>query len=427
MTDTRVQHDPSCADPTDPELLPVDIAVERLGRLLQPIKDSQQLPLREALGRILSSDILSPIDVPSYTNSAMDGYAINSSDIPANGINSLQVVGTSWAGSPCDQEVKQAQAVRIMTGGMMPAGTDTVVIQEHVEEADEGAVIRIDSRVEAGRNVRQAGEDVKQGTRVLVSGELLTPAHIGLIASLGIDRVHVTRRLRVAYFTTGDELRSLDEHAGQPLAAGELFDSNRYTLFGMLQRLGVEIVDIGIVRDDEKATRDALVRASSADVIITAGGISAGAADFVTRVFHELGEVAFWKLAMRPGRPLAVGRVKSAYFFGLPGNPVAVMVTFYEFVLPALKRLMGASQTLTPLLQARCLSPLKKSPGRHEYQRGILGRDEDGALTVTSTGKQGAGRLSSMVAADCLLVLPPGADRIEPGDLVEVRPFYALI
>ena len=316
--------------------------------------------------------------------------------------------------------------MRIMTGGMMPEGLDTVVIQEHVEV--ENDAILIDSTVEAGRNVRQAGEDVQQGQTVFAQGEWLDPAHLGVLASLGIDQVCVKRRLKVAFFTTGDELRSLEDHAGQTLGPGELFDSNRYTLFGMLQRLGVETIDLGVVRDDAQATRQAFeAGAAQADVIVTSGGVSAGEADFVTRIFHEMGQVAFWKLAMRPGRPLAFGRIENALFFGLPGNPVAVMVTFYEFVLPALKQLMGATRLDSARATARCLSPLRKSPGRTEYQRGVLGRDKDGSLTVETTGKQGAGRLSSMCVADCLIVLPPGKGQVMAGDVVEIQPFFGLV
>ncbi|MBX2879127.1 MAG: molybdopterin molybdotransferase MoeA [Granulosicoccus sp.] len=421
-----IVREPSCSDPSDPELLPVDIAIERVAQSLIPITETETLPLRDALGRVLGADVVSPINVPSYVNSAMDGFAINSNDIPGSGEARLQVIGTAWAGVPFENTVASGEAIRIMTGGMMPAGTDTVVIQEHVQV--DGDSVLIDSEVEAGKNVRQSGEDVQQGETVFPAGELLDPAHLGVLASLGIAEIAVTRRLRVAFFTTGDELRSLEDHAGEPLGPGELFDSNRYTLFGMLTRLGVEVIDLGVVRDTAEATRAAFEQAAqTADVILTSGGVSAGDADFVTKIFHEMGQVAFWKLAMRPGRPLAFGRLGDAAFFGLPGNPVAVMVTFYEFVLPALKRLMGANRIDSTRVTARCLSALRKSPGRTEYQRGVLGRDDQGALTVTSTGKQGAGRLSSMCMADCIIVLPPGTDRVSVDDLVEVQPFFGLV
>ncbi len=421
-----IEQQPSCADPTDPELLPVAIALSRVEQQLEALAETEQVALREALDRVLGEDVVSPIDVPGYTNSAMDGYAIAASDIPSQGEVELQVVGTAWAGEPFAGAVKTGQSVRIMTGGMMPAGLDTVVIQEHVRAGEDS--VAIDHRAEAGRNVRQAGEDLKTGECILAKGTLLDPSHLGLLASIGVAHVRVVRKLRVAFFTTGDELQSLETHAGQQLSPGQLFDSNRYTLFGMLSRLNVELHDLGVVRDNPADTKDAFLQAAeNADVILTSGGVSAGEADFVTRIFHQIGEVAFWKLAMRPGRPLAFGKVGNAHFFGLPGNPVAVMVTFYEFVQPALKKLMGLSQTQSPVFSAICQSRLRKSPGRTEYQRGVLGRDDQGRLTVYSTGKQGAGRLSSMAAADCIIVLHPGEDSVGEGDLVEVQPFFGLI
>lgn len=443
-----IERSPSCEDPTDPELLPVKIALQRVAERLSPKvlrpesqvlpgssssqvvenPDVDMLPVAQCLDRLLAYDVVSPIDVPAYVNSAMDGYAIRSADIPHAGETSLRVVGTVWAGTPLSEIVGPGCAARIMTGGMMPDGLDTVVIQEHVRVDAENSSVSIDSEVEAGRNVRQAGEDVKVGQVILSAGTLIDPSHMGLLASLGINRVAVIRRLKVAFFTTGDEIRSLESNAGQTLGPGELFDSNRYTLLGMLTRLNVEIIDLGVVRDNADDTRNALSAAArQADVILTSGGVSAGDADFVTQVFHEMGSVSFWKLAMRPGRPLAFGSVGDAVFFGLPGNPVAVMVTFYEFVQPALKVLMGASETANLQIPARCLSTLRKSPGRVEYQRGVLDRDENGELTVASTGKQGAGRLSSMTAANCIIVLAPGADSVKPGELVDVQPFHGLV
>lgn len=310
----------------------------------------------------------------------------------------------------------------------MPEGTDTVVIQEHVEVLDDGAKLRIDADVEAGRNVRFSGEDVKQGQVVFEVGEKLGPAQIGQLASLGIAEVQVSRKLKVAYFSTGDELRSLEQHAGQALAPGELFDSNRHSMAAMLAPMQVEAIDLGVVRDNEEDTRAAFTRAAEvADVVITSGGVSTGEADYVTKVMHQLGEVAFWKLAMRPGRPLAFGKLGDAVFFGLPGNPVAVMVTFYEFVRPALLHMSGASTTQPQSMSAICQSKLRKSPGRTEYQRGIVSLDSDGQSIVSTTGKQGAGRISSMYAANCMIVLPPGSDSVEPGDRVMVQPFFGLI
>lgn len=423
----KINRDPSCADAVEPELLPVEQALSQMLSQLPAVAESETLLLRDAHERVLAESVSSPLDVPSYTNSAMDGYAIHAADIPADGrIASLTVKGTSWAGRPFDGPVSRGEAVRIMTGGMMPAGTDTVVIQEHVEIADDQ--LRIDSDVEPGRNVRHAGEDVKKGDSVLQPGEWLGPAQIGLLASLGIDRVAVRRRIRVAFFSTGDELRQLDDGPDQQPRPGEIFDSNRFSLFGLLRRLNVELIDLGVVRDNPEDTRRAFLRAAErADVVLTSGGVSAGEADYVTRILHEIGEVSFWKLAMRPGRPLAFGKVNGSVFFGLPGNPVAVMITFYEFVAPALKTMMGCQRVMPLQIPVRCTSSLRKSPGRTEFQRGILGRDAAGELTVETTGRQGAGRLSSMAVADCIIVLSPDIDEIRPGDSVEVQPFYGLV
>lgn len=422
-----IEKQPSCDDVFEPELLPVSVAVERMAAQIYPVTDVVTLPIREALGRVVAGSIVSPIDVPAYTNSAMDGFAICSEDLPASGEKTLQVLGTAWAGRPLEVDVKPGQAVRIMTGGMMPDGTDTVVIQEHVALLGQDA-IRIDGSTSVGKNVRQAGEDITSGESIINDGTLIDPAHIGLMASLGIDQVSVYRKVKVAFFSTGDELRPLESHAGRTLGPGELFDSNRHTLYSMLERLGVETIDLGVVADTPEATREALkTGASQADLIISSGGVSAGQADFVSSTLAELGEVTFWKLAMRPGRPLACGKVGNAHFFGLPGNPVAVMVAFYEFVQPSIKRMQGCAQLSAPRFPARCESKLRKSPGRVEYQRGIYAIDTDGVTVVRSTGKQGAGRLSSMCLANCLIVIAAEKDGVEPGDIVEIQPFHGLV
>lgn len=428
----RITKQPSCEDVNEPELLPVDKALARIAEQITPLAsgDSERLSLRDSLDRVIAEAVKSPLDVPAYTNSAMDGYAVNSLDFPADGVVTLDVIGTAWAGRPLDRQVTRGQAARIMTGGMMPHGTDTVVIQEHAEATLSGeqvTSVRIDNSTPAGRNVRYAGEDIKFGEVIVARGEQITPAHIGLIASLGLDTVRAYRRLKVAFFSTGDELRPLETHAGQPLGNGEIFDSNRHTLFAMLQRLGVEPVDLGVVPDTSRDTRKALLKgAERADVIISSGGVSAGQADFVSKTLAEIGEVTFWKLAMRPGRPLACGRVDGAHFFGLPGNPVAVMVAFYEFVQPAIKRMMGCRNTEPLLFKARSDSVIRKVRGRVEYQRGIL-VNEDGQLLVRTTGKQGAGRLTSMCMANCLIVLPVDCDGVQAGDMVDVQAFHGLM
>jgi len=398
---------PSCDDPFD-SLLPVESARQQLLDSIEPIAETESIELLDATGRVLAHDVVSPINVPSFTNSAMDGYALSADSIPNSGETSLKLVGTAWAGREYEGSVGTGEAVRVFTGALMPAGTDTVVIQEHVR-ADEKQVT-IDHLVVPQRNVRLAGEDVNENQIVLKKGVLLKAAEIGLLASLGIPTVKVYRKLRVAFFTTGDELCSLEEHAGKTLAPGMLFDSNRFTLQSMLSQLSVDIIDLGIVRDNPEDTRRVMLDAASqADLIVTSGG-----------------QVNFWKLAMRPGRPLAFGTVGDAKFFGLPGNPVAVMVTFLQFVSPAIKRLMGQLETHPYSITATCESSLRKSPGRVEFQRGILANDANGKLVVKSTGKQGAGRISSMSAANCLIVIAADVASVEPGDSVQVQPFTGL-
>jgi len=414
----------SCDDPFD-NLMPVEEARARLDAALHVVEETDHVELINAIGRVISVDVVSPVDVPGYTNSAMDGYAIASASIPSDGETQLQIIGTAWAGKVFNAPVQVGQAVRIFTGAQMPVGTDTVVIQEHVSV--ENDLVTIDSDVQAHKNVRMAGEDVQQNQRILTAGTQLNAAEVGLLASLGINRVAVYRRLRVAFFTTGDELRSLESNAGEPLEPGMLFDSNRYSIQAMLESLNVEIVDLGIVRDNADDTRKAMTDATQrADVVLTSGGVSAGDADFVTQIFHELGEVSFWKLAMRPGRPLAFGKIGQAFFFGLPGNPVAVMVTFLQFVQPAIKQMMGLKKTAPYTITATSMSSLRKSLGRVEYQRGVLGNNDQGDLIVTSTGKQGAGRISSMSTANCLIVIAADVASVSPGDTVEVQPFSGL-
>lgn len=415
---------PSCEDPFD-SLLPVEEARARLSAALSVVSETQELNLIDAIGRVLCVDIESPVNVPAHANSAMDGYAISAASIPDDGVAELGIVGTAWAGKVFTGNVEAGQAVRIFTGAIMPKGADTVVIQEHVTATDKH--VTIDNQVEPGRNVRLAGEDVQRNQIILTKGTALNAAEVGVLASLGIHRVNVFRRLRVAFFTTGDELQALDERTASELEPGMLFDSNRYSLHAMLSRLDVDVLDLGIVRDNADDTRAAMQKAAeSADVIVTSGGVSAGDADFVTQVFHELGQVSFWKLAMRPGRPLAFGQIGDASFFGLPGNPVAVMVTFLQFVQPAIKQMMGLKSTNPYTINATCTSTLRKSAGRVEYQRGVLANDEQGQLIVRSTGKQGAGRISSMSAANCLIVIAADKSGVSPGDTVEVQPFMGL-
>jgi len=410
-----------CDDPKS-NFLSVSEALQRIREGLTPVKGFEQVAIRSGLGRVLAEDIHSPINVPAYANSAMDGYAVRSSDLPESGEATLSLVGTSFAGEPFDGEMGAGEAVRIMTGAMMPAGADTVIMQEQVTA--EGDSVRIGTGHKAGQNVRHPGEDIAEGQVILAEGKKLNPSELGLLASLGIPEVRVRRRLRVAFFSTGDELRSL----GEPLEEGQIYDSNRYTIYGMLTRLDAEIIDMGVVRDRREDIAEAFERAAEeADVVITSGGVSVGDADFVTDMLEQIGRVNFWKIAMKPGKPLAFGRLKDAVFFGLPGNPVSVMATFYQIVQPSLQILTGATDTAPLRLKVPCATALKKAPGRQDFQRGILETDDSGKLAVRTTGNQGSHVLSSMSQANCFIILPAESGSVEAGTEVEVEPFQGLV
>ena len=422
MNKSIIEKDPSCRNDFDPKSLSADAALEQIKSGAVRIKGIEKIAIREALNRILAEDIRSHINVPTGTNSAMDGYAVNSGDIPSSGNAELSVLGTAWAGKPFGGELAAGSCVRIMTGAIMPEGTDTVIIQEDVQVTGSGIII--DGATGKGDNVRQAGEDIAAGDLILSRGRRLNPADIGLIASLGIAEVCVVRRLRVAFFSTGDELRSI----GETLSDGAIYDSNRYTLYGMLERMGADIIDMGVIKDDRDALEEAFsIAAANADVLITSGGVSVGEADYIKEILAKLGQVDFWKVAIKPGRPLAFGQVGNALFFGLPGNPVSVMVTFYEFVQPALRKMIGEDDAGVLSLKARCDSKLKKRPGRVEYQRGILQRDENGDLVVVKTGAQGSGILRSMSQANCFIILPIASSGVEPGEFVDIQPFSGLV
>ncbi len=410
----------------DPQSLRVDLARDFIARLLPRVSTTERVALRSALGRVLAEDIVSPINVPAADNSAMDGYALRGAELNPGGDTRLKVAGTSLAGGAAAQDLPPLHCQRIMTGALMPPGLDTVVPQEFTRSEGEFIVIPAGC-VRAGDNRRLAGEDLARGQVALAAGRIVRPADLGLIASLGQAEVAVRRRLRVAILSTGDELRSL----GQPLEQGCVYDSNRYTLWGLLQRLGVEVIDLGVVKDDPDALRQAFSEAAaSADAIISSGGVSVGEADHTKRIMAELGEVLFWKIAMRPGRPMAIGRIPSggrdAILFGLPGNPVAVMVTFYAFVREALLAMAGAQAQALPMLCAQSVKPLRKKPGRTEYQRGIVSRAADGRWQVEITGNQGSGILSSMSQADGLVVLGHEQGDVAAGDPVDVLLFEGL-
>ena len=407
----------SCMDGYDPDALPVDKARAAIRSFVAPIAVNERVAVRASLGRVLGEDIVSPVNVPGHDNAAMDGWAVRGSDLQPDGATALREVGTAYAGRKFAGEVRPGECVRVMTGAVMPGSTDTVVIQEVCRA--EGDRVIVPPGQKTGQNRRLAGEDLALGRMVMRAGQLVRPAELGLLASLGFAEVAVRRKPRVAFFSTGDELCSV----GAALKEGEVYDSNRYTIYGMLARLGVDLIDMGVVRDEPAALERAFAQAAAgADAIVTSGGVSVGEADFTRELLGKLGEVLFWKIAMRPGRPMAFGRIGGAYFFGLPGNPVAVMVTFYEFVRDALLALSGRTDDFAlPVLRVPCASALRKKPGRTEYQRGIVARDGDGQWTVRITGGQGSGVLRSMSEANCFIVLEHGRGDVAPGDLVSVQ------
>ncbi len=400
-------------------LISVAEAQQRIRDSLEAISGFERCSLQDAYGRVLAEAVTSPINVPGYVNSAMDGYAINADDLAKQ--TALTVVGQALAGVPFEGEVKPGQAVRIMTGAMLPTGCDTVVMQEQTMR--EGDSLQIQGEHRMGANVRQIGEDIAANSPVLPAGRRLQAADLGLLASLGIAEVAVRRRLRVASFSTGDELCSL----GQALGPGQIYDSNRYALYGLLREMDVEHHDMGVIRDDPTAIREAFKGAAAiADVVITSGGVSVGDADYVKQILDELGEIGFWRIRMKPGKPLAFGRLGQALFFGLPGNPVSSMATFQQIVKPSLRHLQGEIDTTASSLKLRTVSRLKKRPGRADYQRGILENDAEGELVVRSTGPQGSHILSSMSQANCFIVLPAECGDVEEGAIVEVQPFSML-
>lgn len=413
---------PKPSETSPKTFLGVEQARSAILAAIAPIVGWERVAVRSALGRVLAQDVIAPCNVPAHDNSAMDGYAVRAADLAASGDTTLTVVGTAFAGRPFSGIVGTGQAIRIMTGAAIPEGADTIVVQEVTRTEEKQVIIPPGQR--ALQNLRRAGEDLALGGTALAAGRRCGPAELGLIASLGIAEVTVRRRLRVAFFSTGDEIASI----GRPLAPGEVYDSNRYTLFGALQHLGCDLIDMGVIADDPAALEAAFDEASqAADVIITSGGVSVGEADFIREMMRRMGEVAFWKLAIKPGRPMAFGRIGKAVLFGLPGNPVAVLVTFYQFVQDALLKLMGVTP-LPPaeLFEASCTERIHKQAGRCEYLRGRLSR-EDGQVRVSPAAAQGSGILRSMSEADCFIVLPEDCTGVLAGERVLVQPFHGLV
>jgi len=415
----KISSAPSCADPFDSSSIGLAEALGKIQQRVRPVHACERLPIRDCLGRVNNEAVKSPHNVPPLPNSAMDGYAISINSLKREAITEFEEIGTAFAGTPFAGSCDPGQCVRIMTGALIPDGTDAVIMQEQTEIGASGK-IRIDADHRVGENIRQAGEDVKQGETVIEAGARLSPADLGVLASLGLGQLQVKRKPVVAFFSTGDELVSV----GMPLEPGKIYDSNRYSLHGMLSGKAVDIIDLGVVRDDLDSMREVLTKASTqADLIISTGGVSVGEADFIKPALEELGTTEFWKIAIKPGRPLTFGQINSSIFMGLPGNPVAVMVTFSQFVMPAIQALAGANPQPAALFRARALDKMRKRPGRYEFQRGIATLNDNNEWQVTKTGQQGSGILTSMSRANCFIVLPEENAGVEPGDEVSIQFF----
>lgn len=401
-------------------LLTLEQARTAIADAIVTVADTEVVELAQALGRNLAQTVVSPIDIPPQRNAAMDGYAFASGDL--RDTFELCVAGTSWAGKPFDGEIVAGQCVRIFTGAVVPEFADSVIPQEQVRRCDDLVTLPADTAI--GKNIRAAGSDVGCHDTLITAPKTLTPSDLGLLAAAGIERVIVKRKLKIGFFSTGDELTPL----GQPLQSGQIYDSNRYLLAGLLDDPNHDVTDLGVVKDDpqllEQRLRDAATRF---DLLISTGGASVGDADFVKQVLERCGTINFWKLAIKPGKPLAFGKIDNCWFFGLPGNPVAVLVTYNEFVKPALRQLAGAKTVNSLLLRVRCESPLRKAPGRREFQRGILRQSAAGEFTVIAAGGQDSHQLKVASLANCFIVLDADCSGIQPGDLVTVEPFAVTI
>ncbi len=411
---------PDCFDVPE-ELTALSLARAHILDALTVRPATAKVNLHEAHGRILAQNLLAPADVPPVNNAAMDGFAVRSADLPEHGERSLAVAGIALAGKPFDGNVESGSCVRIMTGAAIPDGADTVIAQEHVIGDMEANPIVIDAGHKAGQNMRPRGEDLAAGDVVLKAGKRIGAAELGVLSSMGFDRVPVFEQLRVAVFSTGDELREPDV----TLDHGLIHDCNRPILRALVTQLGCSLTDLGILPDQYEVVRDALAEAATDhDVIITSGGVSTGVADYVTRALQELGDLGVWRIALRPGRPFAHGRIGACEFFGLPGNPVAVMVTFDQLVNPALGTLAGLSPVDSPFrFRLPCTEALRKKTGRTEVYRAIMYREANGTLSVKSTGKQSSGLLKSMSDANCFILLEHDDESTSVGQLVDVIPF----
>ena len=403
-----------CSQESSP-MLPIEDALARIKNTIHPLKASETVLLKDALGRILSEAVYAPINSPNETNSAMDGYAFSSAEITKGREFSLNLIGTSWAGRPFKGVLQAGQCIRVFTGAVVPSEADSIIMQEHVES--DGQYIHFPIDTIGGQHIREVGEDMRLGSLLLASHKKLNAIDLGLLASAGVCEVSVNRPVKIAFFSTGDELTEL----GKPLFSGQIYDSNRYALHGLLNDINYIATDMGVIGDDKQLLEESFIEAAkNHDVIITTGGVSVGEADYVKEILSRCGEVNFWKIAIKPGKPLAFGKIGDCYFFGLPGNPVAVIVTFQYIVSPALKHLLGATETKTIKLAAICTSTLKKAPGRQEYQRGILTQDAAGNFFVASSGKQGSNIMKSLSEANCYIVLPVACEGIQAGERVMI-------
>ena len=409
-----LSNEPGCLAEYDPNAMQIESAKKLINSFIKPIKEVESIKLIDSLNRVLAIDLVSPINVPNYDNSAMDGFGFNISSL--KNTNKLKVKDTVLAGKPIKSFVKDGEAIQIMTGGKIPIGVDTVIPIELVKYKNNE--ITFIEMPKIGANIRKCGEDIKQKDIVLTKGTLLYPAELGLIASLGLSKVKVLKKLKVGFFSTGDEIVA----AGTKIKSGQVYNSNHYTIHSMLNRLNIECIDLGLIPDNKKIIKNTLIKAAKeANVIITTGGVSVGEADYMKEVLKDVGQVLFWKLSIKPGRPMAYGKINKTDFFGLPGNPVSAMVTFYQIVQGALKIRMGLKiGGAIPLLKVECVESIFKRPGRTEFQRGTLFQS-NGAWKVKTTGQQGSGILSSMSKANCFIVLSVDRGTIKPGEIVDIQ------
>jgi molybdopterin molybdotransferase len=403
-----------------PGLLPFEQALAQMLSAIKSVNETEFITLAQGLNRVLASDISSPLNVPPHNNSAMDGYAFKLASLATS--KTLTMIGRSMAGEPFQGECQLGECIRIMTGAKLPMCCDTVEMQENCQANAENITF-LESR-KFNDNVRFSGEDIAINQQVFLQGKKLSAIDIGVLASLGVPKIEVYRKIIVAVLATGDELKQ----PGETLGEGDIFESNSHALIAMLEKLNTTVINFGIIEDDEQAIRHAFEQADQqADVVISSGGVSVGDADYTKMVLEQLGEIGFWKIAMKPGKPFAFGKLPNSYFFGLPGNPVSALVTAHQLTVPALLKLQNAQVTKLPLLKVKTTTALNKRSGRMDFQRAILASNEQGEMIVTSTGSQGSGILTSMSAANCYIVLASCQGKVAAGEVVNVQLFDEVI